>query len=269
MPDPAVPAGHAWYQRMAPRRISEPHRASTPLELLFDLCFVVAVAAAAAELHHAVSEDHLAHGVLAYPAVFFGIWWAWMNFTWFASAYDTDDVPYRIATLVQITGALILAAGVPRAFTEGDFGIVTLGYAVMRAALAAQWVRAGLGDPAGRRTAFRYATGVTVLLLCWAALELAPAGLRWPGFVVLVLLEIAVPPWAERDHHTPWHPEHIAERYGLFTIIVLGESVLSATVAIQTALDEGTASASVLLVAVAGAVIVFALWWLYFSRPAH
>jgi low temperature requirement protein LtrA len=48
--------------------------------------------------------------------VFFGIWWAWMNFSWFASAYDTDDVPYRLAVLVQMTGVLIYAAGIPRVF---------------------------------------------------------------------------------------------------------------------------------------------------------
>jgi low temperature requirement protein LtrA len=271
--DPAAPpaqAGGAWYSRMVPRDPREPHRAATPLELLFDLCFVVAVAFAAADLHHALSEDHIADGVAAYPMVFFGIWWAWMNFTWFATAYDTDDVPYRVATLVQITGALILAAGVPRAFEEGDFGIVTLGYAVMRVALAAQWVRAGLGeDGPGRRTAFRYAGGITALMLGWTALLWAPDGIRVPLFLVLVLLELAVPLWAERGHRTSWHAGHIAERYGLFTIIVLGETILSATTAIQTALAEGEASAAVLLVAVAGAVIVFALWWLYFARSAH
>ena len=73
-----------------------------------------------------------AHGVVGYLMVFFAIWWAWMNFTWFASAYDTDDVPYRLVTLVQIAGVLVLAAGVPRAFDGSDFAVVTLGYVVMR-----------------------------------------------------------------------------------------------------------------------------------------
>jgi hypothetical protein len=62
-------------------------RASTWLELFFDLCFVVAVAQAALPLHHDISEDHVAHGIRSYLMVFFAIWWAWMNFTWFASAY--------------------------------------------------------------------------------------------------------------------------------------------------------------------------------------
>jgi low temperature requirement protein LtrA len=125
---------------MRARDGAEEHRAATPLELLFDLCFVVAVALAADDLHHALSEGHPEYG--KYLMVFFAIWWAWMNVTWFASAYDTDDVPYRLATFTQIAGALTLAAGVPRAFEHDDYAVVTLGYAIMRTALAAQWLRA-------------------------------------------------------------------------------------------------------------------------------
>ena len=74
--------------------------------------------------------------------VFFAIWWAWMNVTWFASAYDTDDVGYRVAVLAMIAGALVLAAGVPRAFLDTDFGVVTLGYVVLRIPLVLLWLRA-------------------------------------------------------------------------------------------------------------------------------
>jgi low temperature requirement protein LtrA len=95
---------------MLRRDTAERHRASTPLELLFDLTFVVAVSQAAQGLAHKVEEGHLGSGVEAYLMVFFGIWWAWMNFSWFASAYDTDDVPYRLLTLLQMAGVLVLAA---------------------------------------------------------------------------------------------------------------------------------------------------------------
>jgi low temperature requirement protein LtrA len=128
---------------MRAREPAEPHRAATPLELFFDLCFVVAVSLAAARLHHALAEQHVGAGLLGYLMVFFAIWWAWMNFTWFASAYDTDDALYRVTTLIQITGALVLAAGVPAAFDRGDFTIVTVGYVIMRLAMVAQWLRAG------------------------------------------------------------------------------------------------------------------------------
>ena len=100
-----------WYRPMRSRDRGEHHRVATPLELLFDLCFVVAVGQAAAQLHHALAEGHVGHGVFSFVLVFFGIWWGWLNFSWFASAFDTDDVPYRLVTLVQIAGGLTVAAG--------------------------------------------------------------------------------------------------------------------------------------------------------------
>ncbi|MBM0277450.1 low temperature requirement protein A [Micromonospora sp. STR1s_6] len=250
---------------MRPRRRDEPHRAATPLELFFDLCFVVAVAQAATSLHHDVAEGHLRHAATSYLMVFFAIWWSWMNFTWFASAYDTDDDVYRITTLVQISGALILAAGVPRAFTEGDFSVITYGYVVMRLAAIVHWSRAAVGDPAHRAAARRYAIGVTVVQIGWLLRLLLPTEWGPESFVLLVLADLLVPAVAERPGMTPWHPRHIAERYGLFTLIVLGEVVLSISVAIQTGLDAGEHGLWTL--AAAGAVIVYALWWLYFDRP--
>ena len=136
---------------MLPRSPDEAHRASTPLELLFDLVFVVTIAQAASGLHHEVAEGHALHALGSYGMVFFAIWWAWMNFTWFASAYDTDDIPYRLAVLVQITGALILASGVPAAFSERDWFVGTLGYVVMRLALVSFCGRPALRATIGAR----------------------------------------------------------------------------------------------------------------------
>jgi low temperature requirement protein LtrA len=175
-----------WIRPMRARSADEDHRAATPLELFFDLCFVVAVAQAAASLHHALAEDHISQAIVGYPTVFFAIWWAWMNFTWYSSAYDTDDVVYRLATLVQIAGVLILAAGVPRAFDDRDFGVVTLGYAVMRTALVFQWLRAAHGDPEHRSTARRFALGVSLCMVGWIALLVIPEDARFVGFGVMV-----------------------------------------------------------------------------------
>ncbi|BCB77354.1 low temperature requirement protein A [Phytohabitans flavus] len=265
-----TPAKRPWYRPMVARQPDEPHRASTPLELFFDLCFVVAVAQAAAQLHHDVAEDHLLHAVPSYLMVFFAIWWAWMNFTWFASAYDTDDDVYRITTLVQITGALVLAAGVPRAFADADFTVITIGYVIMRLALVAQWLRVARTDlhPGRRACGRRYAIAITIIQVGWVLRLALPDSLLVPGLLVLVLAEIAVPIWAERVAETTWHPEHIAERYGLFTIIVLGESILAASVALQSAVDEHEELGGLLWIGGAGVVIVFAMWWLYFDRPA-
>jgi low temperature requirement protein LtrA len=272
MTDPAVAPrrGRTPLRRpMGPRDRDQPHRSATPLELLFDLCFVVAVAQAADRLHHALIEGHLADGVVSYGFIFFAIWWAWMNFTWFASAYDTDDVAYRLLTLLQIGGVLLLAAGVPEGFDRRDFTVVTAGYVLMRVAMVTQWLRVAHDHPASRATALRYAAGITVVQLGWIGLLALPLSWRGPGFLLLAAAELAVPLLAERSTRpTPWHPGHIAERYGLFTLIVLGECVLAATVTVQAAVAARGLSTSLAVVAAGGLVLLFALWWSYFDRPA-
>jgi low temperature requirement protein LtrA len=254
---------------MSSRDPEEPHRASTPLELFFDLTFVVAVAQASTTMHHLLVEGHAGDALVAYPLVFFAIWWAWMNFTWFASAYDPDDAVYRLAVLVQMAGVLVFAAGVPRFMEELDAGVAVAGYVIMRIGAIGQWLRAAAQDPAGRPAALRYAAGVAACQVGWLALLVAPDGWWVPGFVVLAVAELAVPAWAERDAPTGWHPGHIGERYGLFTIIVLGETVLSATVAVEAALDEGAPFSDLLTTAIGGFVMVSAMWWIYFDQPVE
>jgi len=253
---------------MVARATDEEHRSATVLELFFDLCFVVAVAQAASALHDQIAEDHVGDGVVGYAMVFFAIWWAWMNFTWFASAYDTDDVAYRLTTLVQIAGALILAAGVPDAMDGSDFAVITLGYVVMRLAMVTQWLRAAAADPPHRRSSLRFAAAIAVVQLGWVLRLALPEGLGMASFLVLAAAELAIPIWAERAAPTSWHPGHIAERYGLFTLIVLGECVLASTVAIQTALDENAALADLATTAAGGLLTVFGMWWLYFGKEA-
>jgi low temperature requirement protein LtrA len=268
------PVGSRIRVPMRERATDEAHRAASPLELLFDLTFVVAVAAITAQLAHGIADGHGLEELPALLQVFFAIWWAWMNFTWFASSYDTDDVPYRLMTMVQMAGVLVLAAGVPSAFVDGDYRAATLGYLVMRAGLVAQWLRAAVEDPPGRRTALRYAGGIAGLQVLWvlrlllAEAGVLPDGSLFPAFLLLVVLELAVPRWAERPRPTSWHPHHIAERYGLFTIILLGESVLAASNGLTAAVDAGGVSASLLTVALSALVLLFALWWLYFLEPA-
>ncbi|MGW3121691.1 low temperature requirement protein A [Streptomyces sp. NPDC001107] len=254
---------------MMGRDPDEPHRSATSLELFFDLCFVVAVAQASTSLRGALTAGDHGSGVLRFGLVFFTIWWAWMNFTWFSSAYDPDDVTYRLTVLVQITGSLILAAGVRRAFEDGDLHVITLGYVVLRTALAALWLRAALSDPARRRTTLRFAAGVTVCQFGWVGLLLVPDPVRLPGIVVMIVAEVSVPVWAQSAGMTPWHPHHIAERYELFTLIVLGESVAAATVAVRSALDRHHGTGALYALAAGGLLMAYAMWWLYFARPAH
>jgi low temperature requirement protein LtrA len=260
--------GRAWRAVMRSRDPEESHRPATPLELLFDLTFVVAIALLATELAHSVAEDHPAEGALGYLMVFFAIWWAWMNFTWFASAYDTDDVAYRLLTMVQMGGVLVLAAGVHAAFASQDFAVATLGYVIMRLAMVAQWLRAARGDGHRRATCLRYAAGTAAVQVGWVLRLVLPPAWGFAGFFVLVAAELLVPWLAERSRGTSWHPHHVAERYGLFTIIVLGECVLASTTAVQASIAEGAAGLDLVVLGAGSLVLLFGLWWIYFLKPA-
>jgi low temperature requirement protein LtrA len=265
-----LPESQKPLRRLTARGRDERHRVASSLELFFDLCFVVAIAQAGVQLVHSVVEGHAGQGILNYVMVFFAIWWAWMNFTWFASAYDNDDVLYRVVTLIQIAGVLVLAAGISRAFDDHQFLAVWLGYAIMRLALVSQWLRVARSSRAGERTmALRYVGGVLVCQIGWLGLLVLPEGGRAWVFLVMAVLEMAVPLYAERAHPTAWHPHHIAERYGLFTIIVLGETIAAATVAVKSGIDENDALGELLPIAAGGLLIIFAAWWIYFVVPIH
>ena len=255
---------------MVGRDPDEGARFPSPLELFFDLTFVVAVAFVATELHHALSEGHVGQALAGYGMVFFGIWWAWANFSWFASAYDTDDVPYRVLTLVQMSGVLVLAAGIPAAFAHFDFTTAAIGYVIMRLAMAAQWLRAGVEHPAGRAGALRYAAGTTLVQAGWIGWLWLPGVAVWIGFAVLVAAEVVVHTWAELSGrlHAPFHPGHLAHRFGHFTIICLGEVILATATAVRSALATGGSSAGLLITAVAAMLLVFSLWWSYFRHSA-
>ena len=257
-------------RRMTSRNTEESHRVATPLELLFDLVFVVAVSQASQNLHHLISEDHVGQGVLSYLMVFFAIWWAWMNFTWFASAFDTDDWLYRVMTIVQMAGVLVLAAGVHAAMVDFDFLVVTWGYVIMRLAMVAQWLRAAASDPESRPTALRFALGIGIVQVLWVArMYLLDEQWQFWSFFVLVAAELAVPVWAESHQRTSWHPHHIAERFGLFTLLLLGESLLASANAMIDALGEGEHIPELLTLAACGLVVTAGIWWLYFAREQH
>ena len=254
-----------WSVPMGPRDTEEAHRVATPLELFFDLVFVVAIASAAGSLHHGLAEGHL-DAVVYFCLVFFAVWWAWVGYTWFASAYDSGDVVYRVLSLVIMAGSLLLAAGVPDLFADGQSVLVVTGYSVMRLAMVSLWLRAAHGHPERRRTALTYAVGIASVQVLWLArLAIDDGRTALLGtFVVLAMLEMTVPYGAERMGRTPYHPEHVAERYALFTIIVLGEVVLAAVVAVQGALGDEHGGELVPLV-VGGILLVFSMWWLYFK----
>ncbi len=276
MSETQAPAVRHRTRRMTGRDPHESERASTPLELLFDLTFVVAFGTAANELAHALAADHVGSGIAAFAFATFGISWAWINFTWFASAYDTDDWVYRITTMVQMVGVLIFALGIKPMFksvTEHgetlDNDVIVWGYVVMRVAMIFQWLRAAKHDPDRRAACRTYVVSIAIAQVLWCVLALVdlPVGTTFALILVPFLVEIGGPVIAElRRGGTPWHAHHIAERYGLMVIITLGEGMIGTMAAINVLAEEGL-SWEIAAFTLAGTALTFGIWWSYFVVP--
>ena len=264
--------------RMTGRDPNESHRSATPLELLFDLTFVVAFSQISSQAAHYLEAGDVGTALSGFAISTFAVTWAWINYSWLASAYDNDDIFFRVATLVEMLGVLIVALGVPpvfASFAEGerlDNGVMVAGYVVMRVAAVALWLRAAKHDPARRRTSLAYAVNISIAQVGWVALILLdmPIGTTASIALLLILFELAGPLYAElRYGRTPWHPHHIAERYGLLVIITLGEVVLGTILAISAVVEsEEGWSPEAVLIALGGTTLVFGLWWSYFTMPS-
>lgn len=254
----------------------ERHRGATPLELLYDLTFVVAFSQAGAQAAHLLELGHFAAAIGGFVLAMFAVTWAWINFTWLASAFDNDDVVFRIATMVQMVGVIILALGLPNLFHSIDEGhhldnaVAVAGYVVMRASGIWLWLRAARHSAEHRATALRYAGLIAALQVGWIVQIFLdpPLAVALAGFAVFAILEMLAPIIAERGHRTPWHPHHIAERYGLLTIITLGEVVLGTVLSVSAVVEEEGWSPAAGVVAFGGTALAFGLWWVYFIMPS-
>jgi low temperature requirement protein LtrA len=274
-----VNARAALHHRLRPfvgRDPDESHRAASPLELLFDLTFVIAFSATSAQLAHALATDQVTSGLLAFAFSTFAVCWGWINYSWWASAFDTDDWFVRLMTLVQMVGVLILSLGVPDVFASIeagrlDPGVVVLGYVLMRLGMLALWVRVAVQDRAHRGTAIVFIVSLAIAQVGWIALGLGHPSLVGGllAAIPLYLIETAGPVIAERRFtSTPWHPHHIAERYSLLTIVTLGEVILGTASTISAIVHETGWTVDAGIVGFAGTALAFALWWMYFMLPS-
>jgi low temperature requirement protein LtrA len=236
---------------------AEEHRTATWLELFFDLCFVVAVAALARGLH----DDPTLGGVLRFAGLFVPVWWAWMGFTWYATAFDNDDVPYRVSLLGAMLCILWLAASI-EGLAEGRVLGFVLAYVALKTLLVGLFLRARRDASNARAFAGWYAPGNALGAVIWLSSLLVPEPGRYAVWAVALFVELLAPILAVRaSGERGFHPEHIRERYGLFTLIVLGEAVL--------AVAAGTAGTgwdpTAVLTGVFGFVAAACIWWLYFD----
>lgn len=185
-------------QRMSGRDPDEHERAATPLELLFDLVFVIALGVGGSESAHYLAEGEYYVALVGFVFAMFAIIWAWINFTWFASAYDTDDWMYRLTTMVQMVGVVVVALSLPVLFESLEPGntmnakALVIGYVVMRSSMVTQWVRASRQDPSRRNATLFYARWIGVIQLGWVAFALweGPRSAVIGASLVLIALEM-------------------------------------------------------------------------------
>lgn len=258
----------------------EPHRATTPLEALYDLVFAAAFGVAGAQFAAGVVDGHAGAAAGAFCFAIAAVIWAWINFAWFASAFDTDDWLFRLLTMVQMAGVIVLAIGLPAMFDSlehtgaVDNRVMVAGYIVMRVGLVAQWLRASR-DPAFRRHALTYVGFIAVAQLGWVVVAWAPLpiGAAFAAAGACWLIELGGPLVAERrgsgrHRGTPWHAHHISERYSLLTIIALGETVIGTLAATQEISATVGWTGDAIAVIIAGVGMTFALWWCYTLLPS-
>ena len=264
---------------MTGRDPEERGRVSSPLELLFDLTFVVAVGTAASNLAELTAEGHAIPAIIAFLLAMFAIGIAWISFTWFASAFGTDDWLYRLLTMLQMVGVVVFALGIPAMFHSVEEGVhldlrtIVIGYVVMRVAMMLQWWRAARESPSFRRVGMANIRWTLIIQVGWglAAFLPLPLPVVVPACLVLAVLEFLLPVFAQGNAGgTPWHPHHMAERYSLFAIITLGEGVVGTVASSSGLLGGGSGtewSGTAIAIVVAGTGLTFGMWWVYFATP--
>ena len=220
------------------------------------------IVVAIAQLAHLFAHHPDPHGAFLAAGLFVAVFLAWQGFSFYADRFDTDDLPFRLATFAQMLALLALAVQVGDV-AKGHHAGFALAFAAFRAILVALYVRAYRHTPPARPLIRRYASVYAASVGLWLASAFVPTEWAFAIWAVALVLDLSMPPLSTRLHRTiPTDPAHVPERFGLFTLIVLGELV----VAVGIGTMEATWSPSAVAVAVAAFCIAAGLWWLYFER---
>ena len=238
--------------------LGESERTATWLELFYDLAFVVAVAVLGGRLQ-TVNDIT---GVLSYLGFFLLIWWLWVSHTFYADRYDTDDLVYRLLATVQLVAVAVIAASLSTGPAMSTMAFA-VGYAIARMALLVMYWRARVHVPETRELVSGYLVGFGLGALVWTLSIFTPEPVRFVLWVIAFSIDLGTP-WVMRRHQArvPLDVSHLPERLGLFTILVLGESI-AATVAGLGDVEWGVEST---FTAVMALVVATAIWWLYFDN---
>jgi low temperature requirement protein LtrA len=237
--------------------VEERERHATWLELFYDLVFVAAISQLAGNLN----RDYSLTGFLNFTLLFIPVWWAWVGHTFYLTRFDSDDLVHRLLTMAQIFAVAWLIIHLPDALGESSAGFA-LSYAAVRYMLVAEYYRAGKHLPHVRPIVNRYMTGFGIAATLWVLSTLIPLPHRLIFWYIAIIIDVLSPLTAGQLHvKFPPHLMHLPERFGLFTIIVIGEAVVSVVMGIKVdRLTFATVSAGAM-----GLIIAFSLWWGYFE----
>jgi low temperature requirement protein LtrA len=229
----------------------------TPLELFFDLVFVLALTQCTALMAAQPTWTGLGKGLLVLGV----LWWSWVAYSWLTSVVDPEEGAVRIAMFAAMAGLLVVALCVPDAF--GDTALLfAIAYGLVRGAHIALYLLASRDDPALRQSILGLAGGTALGVSLLIAAAFADGWLQGGLWALALLLDMGEP-YMFGSEGWKLVPHHFAERHGLIIIIALGESIVAIGVGSEAGVDAGVVSAAVLGIAVAAA-----LWWLYFDVVA-
>jgi low temperature requirement protein LtrA len=233
-------------------------RHATWLELFFDLVFVISIA----EVVHTLEDYRSLGDFLGTAGLFVAVWWAWVGYTVYADRFDTDDLLHRALVLAGMLAVIAMALSVHDAL-HGGAAQFALTFVAVRGIVLLLNARARRHAAAARPLLNLYLVAFTIGASLWLVSVFVPEPARYVLWGVALLIELSAP-WVGRHQiaRAPIHASHLVERFGLFTLIVLGESVISVA---QGAADVDWTAATV-AAAVCGFVAVACLWWLYFDR---
>jgi low temperature requirement protein LtrA len=232
-------------------------RHASYLELFFDLIFVVAIA----QLAHELVLDHSLAGFATFAGLYLPVFIAWQGFSVYADRFDTDDVMFRSVIFLGMLAIAALAVQVPEV-THGDSTGFAIAYVALRSLMISLYVRSYRHVPQARPLVVRYTAGYSFGVALWMLSLAFDSPERYALWGIALAWEYSLPAVTRRLHRSiPVHASHLPERFALFTIIVLGESIVA--VALGTAGSEWELSSA--LVAALGFFAAAAIWWIYFG----
>lgn len=230
------------------------------LELFFDLVFVLAVAEVAGVLERDLSPA----GFARFAALFVPVWWSWVGYTFYADRFENDrDTVYRVLTFAGMLAVAALSVNVRHAFSSARADDFIFCYVAVRMVLIVLNARAWRGVPAARELTGTFVVAFAVGAGLWLLSAFVPAGpTRYGLWAMALVIELTAPLLRRQvGRRTPIDVSHIPERFGLFTIIVLGEAVL----AVATAVADTQWGWRTALTAAGGFAVAACLWWAYFD----